>query len=137
MVKLSKGRGSGPSPLLHSERLRRRNLPPYIYSAAFELLSHKSAACSCTMLDLFSFYRAPRILNVRFYEMSKFNLKKCYDFWKNAKSHINIGFFFSLFSYNISECDFKVLFFYPISMTFGMKVYLVGFMRQIFFLLKY
>ena len=84
--------------------------------------------CSCTTLDLFFFYSTSRILNVHFYGMSKFNLEKSCDFLKIAKIPQHWVLHLHLISLqHFNSCDFRVLFFCPISRTFGMKVYLVGF----------
>ena len=106
-----------PLPSYTCDSLLRRALYIFCIRLGCFRATHSSSACSCTMLDLFSFYSTHRILTVRFYGMSKLFLeKKSDDFLKNAKSDLNIGFF----SFKIS------VFFCPISMTNGMKVYLVN-----------
>ena len=87
--------------------------------------SRSSVACCSAMLELFFLYSTPRILHVRLYGMSKFDLKKkLMLLWKTPNPTWKLG---SSPSPTFQFPDFRVLFFCPIPIKFGMKVHLVGF----------
>ena len=93
------GAAAAPRPSYHLERLRRRD--PYICCSAWavfaQVIIRLPAHVPC--LIYFSFTALTRFCTYVFTECQNSTWKKSYDFLKNVKKDLNIGFFSFLLSF--------------------------------------